>query len=295
MSSEIGDFAFAKARAGPRVVATAGSFGVGDETLAGGRSGLSSHSPQPASFTEAFRAVTASALHTAAESTKPLNVLSPVTTARASNPNAVLVNKCQTGNPLLAHVRSVPWEWADVLPDYVMGDTACALYLSIRYHMLHPKYLHARIGLVKHLYRVRVLLCHVDVDDNERPLEELTKIAFINNWTLVCVWSFEEAARYIETFKSYEKKSAELIKEHVEDDQKSQLRACLGEIRSVNKKDVATLAVNFASVAGVANATAEELAACPGLGEKKVRRIWNAFHRPFASLRSSRISRVHLG
>lgn len=35
----------------------------------------------------------------------------------------------QRGNPILKFVRSVPWEFGEVVPDYVLGRTTCALFL----------------------------------------------------------------------------------------------------------------------------------------------------------------------
>lgn len=35
----------------------------------------------------------------------------------------------QRGNPVLKFVRNVPWEFGDVVPDYVLGQSACALFL----------------------------------------------------------------------------------------------------------------------------------------------------------------------
>ncbi len=57
-----------------------------------------------------------------------------------------------------------------------------------------------------------MLLCHVDVEANQQPLAELMHAAIIMDYTLILAWSFAEAARYIETFKAYEKKGATLIK-----------------------------------------------------------------------------------
>ena len=45
----------------------------------------------------------------------------------------------QRGNPLLKSIRNVPWEYGDIVPDYVMGHTCCALFLSLRYHNLNPQ------------------------------------------------------------------------------------------------------------------------------------------------------------
>jgi hypothetical protein len=35
----------------------------------------------------------------------------------------------QRGNPVLKFVRNVPWEFGDVIPDYVLGQSTCALFL----------------------------------------------------------------------------------------------------------------------------------------------------------------------
>lgn len=48
------------------------------------------------------------------------------------NPNAIFVNKRQEGNPVLKHIRNVRWQFADILPDYQMGQNACAVFLSLR-------------------------------------------------------------------------------------------------------------------------------------------------------------------
>ena len=44
------------------------------------------------------------------------------------------------------------------------------------------------------------MLCHVDVPDETRPLQEVTQISFNLRGSLVVVTSLEEAARYIETY-----------------------------------------------------------------------------------------------
>jgi DNA excision repair protein ERCC-1 len=56
-----------------------------------------------------------------------------------------------------------------------------------------------------------------------KPLGEVTKTCAMNDVTLVCAWSAEEAARYLETFKSYEHKPADLIQEQVQHDYMSRL------------------------------------------------------------------------
>jgi DNA repair protein Rad10 len=78
--------------------------------------------------------------------------------------NTILVSRRQEGNPVLRHVRNVRWQvlsvscasmrtadsralpqYADIVPDYILGNGTAALYISLRYHLLKPEYLFHRI------------------------------------------------------------------------------------------------------------------------------------------------------
>jgi hypothetical protein len=50
----------------------------------------------------------------------------------APPPNVVLVNRRQQGNPVLKHIRNVRWQFADIVPDYQLGQNTAALFLSLR-------------------------------------------------------------------------------------------------------------------------------------------------------------------
>lgn len=83
---------------------------------------------------------------------------------RVNNLHVIQVNPKQRGNPLLKSISSIPWEYNDqIIPDYVVGKSACVLFLSIRYHNLKPDYLHERLKEIGKNYELRVLLVHVDV------------------------------------------------------------------------------------------------------------------------------------
>ena len=131
--------------------------------------------------------------------------------------NVILVSEKQRGNPILKFIRNVQWEFSkDIVPDYVMGFT-CAIFVSIKYHSLHSKHADLRIRELGKTFRLRILLVLVDVDDDisVKPLNELNKLCFNNDVTLLLCWSNEECARYLETLKLYENKSASSIQEKV--------------------------------------------------------------------------------
>ncbi|CAO3659023.1 unnamed protein product [Umbelopsis ramanniana] len=205
----------------------------------------------------------------------------PVATVRRLGPNTILVNQAQRGNPILQHVRNVPWEYDDIKADYTVGQTTCVLYLSLRYHRLHPDYIYDRMGKLAHQFVLRILLVFVDIDNHQDSIRELTKSAIIQNFTIMLAWSHEEAGRYLETYKAFEGKPPDIIKEKSVDDYMSKLTECLTQVRTVNKTDVLTLRSTFGSLNRIINAPTEALALCPGFGEQKVRRLQQAFTQPF--------------
>ncbi|XP_023647821.2 DNA excision repair protein ERCC-1 [Paramormyrops kingsleyae] len=199
----------------------------------------------------------------------------------AGTGSSIIVSPRQRGNPILKFVRSVPWEFGEVAPDYVLGPTTCALFLSLRYHNLHPNYIHDRLKNLGQTFTLRVLLLQVDVKDPHHALKELARICIMADCTLILAWSPEEAGRYLETYKAYEKKPADLLKEQVEKDFLSKVTDCLTTVKSINRTDAITLLTTFSSLDGVMNASKEDLALCPGLGPQKARRLYDVLHQPF--------------
>lgn len=131
------------------------------------------------------------------------------------------------------------------------------------------------------MFTLRLLLVLCDVDQHQAALKELTKVALVNNLTLIVAWSSTEAGRYLETYKALEHRPPDLIRQRVANDYLSHLSSALTSVRGVNKTDVVTLASNFGSLKRIARADAEELAMCNGFGPTKVRRLTDAFHQPF--------------
>ncbi|SOV05866.1 related to dna excision repair protein ercc-1 [Ustilago sp. UG-2017a] len=202
----------------------------------------------------------------------------------ASSSSTILVNPCQRGNPLLSSIRSLGWEYSDIVPDYVVGVSSCILFLSIRYHRLHPEYIHTRIAKLSNMFTLRILLLLCDVKDHAPAIKELTKTALINNLTLIVAWSAEEAGRYVETYKSFEHKPPDPIKERVPEDYLSQVTNVLTQVRGVNRTDVLTLITRYGSLKGVIKASkheAADLEMSPGFGEIKARRLRDVVTQPF--------------
>ena len=197
----------------------------------------------------------------------------------------LLVSERQRGNPLLKHLRNVAWRYEkQLVPDYVIGEKHCCLFISVRYHLLKPAYLSRRLAELRGdaRWRLRVLLCHVDLADARKALHDLNVIAVKADYTLILGHSDRECARYLECFKAYERNSATCIKDKVEKTHHAQLVDVLTTIKPVNKTDVSTLAGRFPTFRDLLRASLDDLKDCPGLGDKKVAKLHDAFHVPLS-------------
>lgn len=206
----------------------------------------------------------------------------PSKSVTSKSANAILVNPRQKGNPLLKHIGKVPWEYDErIVPDYVMGRTTCALFLSIKYHALKPDYIADRIKALGKLYELRVLLVLVDSKDPHHSLKYLTRVCLICDLTLMLAWSPEEAGQMIETYKVFENKPPDMIMEKQDMDPHAKLVSALTSVRSINKTDAMTLLTTFGSLEAIVKATKDSLSLCPGIGPSKAARLHTVLHQPF--------------
>uniref|UniRef100_A0A803TQ36 ERCC1-like central domain-containing protein n=1 Tax=Anolis carolinensis TaxID=28377 RepID=A0A803TQ36_ANOCA len=74
----------------------------------------------------------------AREETGSLNPVLKLGTKQSS----IIISLCQQGNPILKFIRNVPWEFGDIIPDYLLSQSTCTLFLSLHYHNLNHNYIH---------------------------------------------------------------------------------------------------------------------------------------------------------
>lgn len=121
----------------------------------------------------------------------------------------------------------------------------------------------------------------VDIHNHEDSLKELSKTSLINNLTLILCWSAQEAARYLELFKSYEHAAPTSIRAHQATSYREKLVEFVTVPRSINKTDAVGLVSAFGSIRAAVNARPEEISAITGWGEKKVQRWCETVRQPF--------------
>jgi DNA excision repair protein ERCC-1 len=212
----------------------------------------------------------------------------PQAIAKPSSGSSIFVSPRQKGNPILTNLRSFAWEYSDIPADYVLGLTTCALFLSLKYHRLHPEYIYNRIRSLQGKYNLRVLLTMVDIGNHEDSLKELSKTSLVNNVTVILCWSAAEAARYLELYKSYEHANAGAIRGVESKGYADKMVEFVTVPRSINKTDAVSLVSAFGSVRAAVNARPEEVAIVGGWGEKKVRRWCAVVDEPFRARKAAK-------
>ncbi|KAF2267020.1 mating-type switching protein swi10 [Lojkania enalia] len=239
--------------------------------------------PAPAPAPAAASASSAQTPATATTATNAPKIQQPKPQALSSRsgPSSILVSPRQKGNPILNGVKTVVWEFSDIPADYVLGATTCALFLSLKYHRLHPEYIYNRIRDLRGQYNLRILLTMVDIENHEESLRELSKTSLANNVTIMLCWSAQEAGRYLELYKTFEHAAPTSIRAQQSTSYSDKLVEFITVPRSINKTDALGLVSNFGSVRTAINAGPEEIGLIAGWGEKKVQRWCNAVREPF--------------
>ncbi|KAH6724873.1 putative mating-type switching protein swi10 [Leptodontidium sp. MPI-SDFR-AT-0119] len=212
----------------------------------------------------------------------------PQAIASRTTGSSILVSPRQKGNPILTNMRSFAWEYSDIPADYVLGATTCALFLSLKYHRLHPEYVYNRIKGLQGKYNLRVLLTMVDIGNHEESLKELSKTSLVNNVTVILCWSAAEAARYLELYKSYEHANSSAIRGTESKGYAEKMVDFVTVPRSINKTDAVSIVSAFGSIKNAVNARPEEVAVVGGWGEKKVRRWCAVVNEPFRARKATK-------
>ena len=129
----------------------------------------------------------------------------------------ILARNDQKLNPAVKAIRSVPVKFGDIAPDYEINTHTWGVFISLRFHVLHPGYLAKRLGPLRGAVKQLIVFCQVDVEDSSKPLLDITTTTIDAGCTLIVGSSADEVGRYIESFKQFENKPAAAIQERTSD------------------------------------------------------------------------------
>lgn len=122
----------------------------------------------------------------------------------ANNNFIILYIIVQRDNPFLKAIKIVRIEFCSIIPDFIIGNNICCLFLSLKYHCRNPEYIKRRINELFHSpylpsrssssypYRSCFLLCLVNTNDvnSSIAIEELNILGVKENITLLLGWRF---------------------------------------------------------------------------------------------------------
>lgn len=216
--------------------------------------------------------------------------------------SAIQVANSQKGNPLLSQslMKTQSWQYNGlILSDYYINPLIQILFLSLKYHKLHPEYIWTRLkrlnkgstvvgDVSKNDRALRILLVVVDIDSHQESLRKLADICIKHDLSLVLAWSFEEAGNYVAFCKQLELSTSKVnstIKGVKKDDYHSCLVDTLTSIKSVNKTDVVNLLANCKSFKNIviqnSQGNGKQMGNIQGLGTKKLNNMKSVFSEPF--------------
>lgn len=197
----------------------------------------------------------------------------------------ILVNKRHSGNDVLKHIKKCAYTIStDIEPDFVLGRTVCALYLSLRFHATNPTYIYDRIKALGSNFDLRILLTIVDHIEYESYLKELSKLCIRCGMTLMLAWSVEDAAAYLERYKLAENQPAEAIMGSATNPDYDEaldqyVIDAIAQCRTVNRANAASIVSTFDKFERICKLTTEDLAICPGIGLQKATKLYNLLHK----------------
>ena len=108
----------------------------------------------------------------------------------------------QKDNPFLKSVNKVTIEFQSIIPDFIIGNSICCLFLSLKYHCRNPEYIRGRIRELLHSaftparnspnfpFRLCYLLCLVDTNEINAAsaMRELNVLGVKEQITLLLAW-----------------------------------------------------------------------------------------------------------
>lgn len=205
----------------------------------------------------------------------------------------ILVSRSQTGNPLLEHLTF--YETSPLLRDvdYQLSPSCAVLFLSTKYHQLHPEYISTRLQKVRHARfepgNTIIVLLLIDTENFQAPLVELNKFAIRNSLTLLVAHSNIEGATYLNNLRAVASSSttarASVGKLIAGKEAQTALEGAIGSlksIRAINTRDSQRLLAQFGSIRDVVlHADASALENVDGLGPRKVDSLVDALRGEF--------------
>ncbi|ODV84115.1 hypothetical protein CANARDRAFT_184162, partial [[Candida] arabinofermentans NRRL YB-2248] len=218
------------------------------------------------------------------------------TNLRKQTFRSIQVNRAQNGNPLLQQLKQVTFEFNSKVKDvdYLLNSHCVVLFLSLKYHKLHPEYIYNKLKKVTYSPNTkqisRVLMVLVDIENTADSIRELNKLCLLNELNLILAWSFQQCADYLTYLKQCELNIGNsLIKgsnksDDITNDANYYQRVIdvLTSVKSINKTDSIKLISKFGNFKNLCeHSTEQTLNEVQGMGQTKIDQLLQVINDPF--------------
>lgn len=184
------------------------------------------------------------------------------------------VNTKQKGNNLLTYISTSLIYFTNLATDYQPNENTSILFLSLKFHIAKPEYIHKRLKKIQHA--IKILLISIDTQNYESILPEMHKIAFDYDHNLILTFSDDESARYIKSFEKVNKKSVEYIRS-----KKDNIDEFLKSIPKITSRDVDNIKRCNISLRELINRSNAEIKVIDGMGDVKCEVLAQYFDKNF--------------
>ncbi|KAH7826204.1 DNA excision repair protein ERCC-1 [Monocercomonoides exilis] len=207
--------------------------------------------------------------------------------------NTLFASLRQKGNPFLSYIKQCKIEYKPVIPDFIIGEHVCALFISLRFHLRNPRYLQQRVDELLHSssksshasfpYRSRYLLCLIDTNDvnANNALKKLNILGVKENISLLLAWSNEQMANHVEKLVALQQRGIDVIMGKGSEGAFAKATDCLTTIPSITKHDAHRLLHAFGTLSNIFDSSKDFYSLLPMMGKTKVDRLYAACHEPF--------------
>jgi DNA excision repair protein ERCC-1 len=193
------------------------------------------------------------------------------------------ISKRQEKNPLIPLLSVAEIEWSETtVADYSIGRDVAVLFLTLKYHRLHPEYLTNRIRDFRGGFPVRLLLFLVNDENPDQVISRLTALSIANSMNLILAFDYEEASRWILSLYTTQDAPVEDLKASNETMREMAIDAL--NALGTSKKEAESLLSEIPVLADILCSSKDKLANTCILSEKKVDNIIAVVEEPFGAL-----------
>ncbi|KAK1444060.1 ercc1/rad10/swi10 like protein [Babesia gibsoni] len=194
----------------------------------------------------------------------------------------ILVSPRQRGNPLIKHITNIDVVEGETHYDYKITEDTQVLFLSLRYHRMHRRYIASRIRHLRaHRIKNPFIICQIDIQEPQDFIDELTVTTFTLGYRLLLSWSPRESATILEILKLDGSKGLEYLNRKRENIHLQTVQEIIACVKSVNSTDAVAISKRFKTVKDMMHITADDLDSIHGLGKRKVQALLDAFSTEF--------------